>query len=204
MPDEKEPQVEGTPEEAQTPPAAVPVKDRTGKQWYVVRCQSGREEFAKDSLERRVKSLGLESKISDILVPTEKVTEIRSGKKQVRDKKKLPGYIMVCMEMSDDTWLAVRESPGMGDFLGLRDPVPMHEYEVQQMLTEQFASEEERPKIKIEFGKGDTVRVKQGPFENFEGIVEEINSQKGLVRVNVTVFGRATPVEIEYWQVEKV
>ncbi len=137
-------------------------------------------------------------------MPTEKVTEIRSGKKAVRERKKYPGYIMIEMQQDKDAWFLVRETPGIGDFLGLKEPIPMAEHEVNKMLIDQSDTEEERPQIKIDFEKGDTVRVKEGAFENFDGQVEEINSQKGAVVITITIFGRPTRVDLEYWQVEKV
>jgi len=172
--------------------------------WYVVRVQSGREESVKDGLLRRVNAAGLQTKITNVIVPTEKVTEIRSGRKTIREKKLYPGYIMIQMLQDKDAWFLVRETPGIGDFLGLKEPIPMAEHEVNKMLVEQTGAEEEKPRIEIDFQKGDTVRVKEGAFENFDGIVEEINSQKGLVGITITIFGRATRVELEYWQVEKV
>lgn len=187
------------PEEASTSPASDP-----NLRWYVVRVQSGREESVKDGLLRRVNAAGLNTKITNVIVPTEKVTEIRSGRKTVREKKLYPGYIMIQMLQDKDAWFLVRETPGIGDFLGLKEPIPMAEHEVNKMLVEQTGAEEEKPRIKIDFQKGDTVRVKEGAFENFDGIVEEINSQKGLVGITITIFGRATRVELEYWQVEKV
>jgi transcriptional antiterminator NusG len=174
-----------------------------GRRWYVVRVQSGREETVKDGLLRRVRSMGLEGKISNVIVPTEKVTEIRSGRKSVREKKLYPGYIMIEMEQDKDAWFLVRETPGIGDFLGLKEPIPMAEHEVTKMLVDQSATEEDRPKIKIEVQKGDSVRVKDGPFENFDGIVEEVDAKNGRVKVAITVFGRSTPVDLEYWQLEK-
>jgi transcriptional antiterminator NusG len=170
-------------------------------QWYAARCQIGREEGVRESLLARIRALKLEEVVTDVLIPTEKVTEIRSGRKQVRDRKMYSGYILIRMIKNDETWLAVRETPGMGDFLST---FPMNEHEVQRILMEQFQSEEDRPRVKIDFGKGDTVRVKEGAFENFEGIVEEIDDQKGRVKVGLTIFGRATSVDLEYWQVEKV
>lgn len=188
------------PEEAGASPASDP-----NLRWYVVRVQSGREESVKDGLLRRVNAAGLQPKITNVIVPTEKVTEIRSGRKTVREKKLYPGYIMIQMLQDKDAWFLVRETPGIGDFLGLKEPIPMAEHEVNKMLVEQTGAEEnEKPRIKIDFQKGDTVRVKEGAFENFDGIVEEINSQKGLVGITITIFGRATRVELEYWQVEKV
>ena len=187
------------PEEAATQPVSDP-----NLRWYVVRVQSGREESVKDGLLRRVNAAGLQTKITNVIVPTEKVTEIRSGRKTVREKKLYPGYIMIQMLQDKDAWFLVRETPGIGDFLGLKEPIPMAEHEVNKMLVEQTGAEEEKPRIKIDFQKGDTVRVKEGAFENFDGIVEEINAQKGLVGITITIFGRATRVDLEYWQIEKI
>lgn len=177
---------------------------QTGRQWFVVRVQSGREEQVAKALKARVQSAGLGEHVTDVVVPMEKVTEIRGGRKQVRDKKLYPGYIMVEMTLNKDTWFVVRETPGIGDFLGLKEPIPMKEHEVAKMKAAQADESEERPKIRIDFQKGDSVRVKEGAFENFEGIVEDINEQKGLVSVTITIFGRATKVDLEYWQVEKL
>jgi len=190
--------------DAVPPEEAVQPASDPNLRWYVVRVQSGREESVKDGLLRRVNAAGLQTKITNVIVPTEKVTEIRSGRKTVREKKLYPGYIMIQMLQDKDAWFLVRETPGIGDFLGLKEPIPMAEHEVNKMLVEQTGAEEEKPRIKIDFQKGDTVRVKEGAFENFDGIVEEINSQKGLVGITITIFGRATRVELEYWQVEKV
>jgi transcriptional antiterminator NusG len=110
---------------------------------------------------------------------------------------------MIEMAINKDSWFLVRETPGIGDFLGLKEPIPMAEHEVAKMKAAQSADEEDRPKIKIDFQKGDSVRIKEGAFENFDGLVEEINPQKGLVSVTITIFGRATKVDLEYWQVEK-
>ncbi len=180
------------------------IEESTDNKWYVIRVQSGREEQVRDGLLRRVNAAGIAEQITNVIVPTEKVTEIRGGRKSVREKKLYPGYIMVEMELNEQTWFLVRETPGIGDFLGLKDPIPMAEHEVQKMMTDQSESEEERPKIKIDFAEGESVRIKEGAFENFDGVVEEILPQKGLVRVSVVVFGRPTPVEVEYWQIEKV
>lgn len=183
--------------------AATPADAAANRRWYVVRVQSGREEQVKDGLLRRVRAAGLEGRISNVIVPTEKVTEIRSGRKTVREKKLYPGYIMIEMEQDKDAWFLVRETPGIGDFLGLKEPIPMAEHEVNKMLSEQTEAEEDRPRIKIEVQKGDSVRVKDGPFENFDGVVEEVDAKNGRVKVSITVFGRSTPVDLEYWQLEK-
>jgi transcriptional antiterminator NusG len=176
----------------------------TDKKWYVVRVQSGREEQVAAALKRRVQSAGLQNEITDVIVPMEKVTEIRSQRKIVRDKKLYPGYIMIEMSQTKDAWFLVRETPGIGDFLGLKEPIPMAEHEVAKMKAAQAPDEGDRPKIKIDFQKGDAVRIKEGAFENFDGIVEEINAQKGIVSVTITIFGRPTKVDLEYWQVEKI
>ena len=173
------------------------------KQWYVVRVQSGREDKVRENLIKQIKSQGLDEKIPNVIVPTEKVTEIRGGKKTVREKKTYPGYLMLEMDLDDQTWFLVRETPGIGDFLGLRKPVPMAAHEVERMISD-AAAPEDKPKLKIDFQKGDSVRIKEGSFENFEGVMEEVVADKGLVRVTITIFGRATPVELEYWQIEKI
>jgi len=173
-------------------------------QWYVLRVQSNREKQVKESLEKKARIAGLEDRIGEIIVPSEQVTEIRSGKKRVTERKIYPGYIMVRMELDDDTWFLVRETPGIGDFVGAHlKPVPMKQREVDKMLG-QLEQESEEPKLKIDFKVGDTVKIKEGPFENFDGVVEEVNPSKGLVRVVVTIFGRSTRVELEYWKLEAV
>lgn len=172
-------------------------------QWYVVRVQTGREKKIREGLQKRVKAGGLDGEIPNVLVPTEKITEIRGGKKTVKERKLYPGYIMIEMDLNERTWYTVRETPGIGDFLGLKTPVPMAKHEVDRILTE-ASSVEDKPKIKIEVEKGDNVRIKEGPFENFEGVVEDVNATKGLVSVTITIFGRATKVDLEYWQIEKL
>lgn len=173
-------------------------------QWYVLRVQSNREDSVKESLERRVKMAALESKIAQIIVPSEQVTEIRSGKKRITERKIYPGYIMVQMDMDDESWFLVRETPGIGDFVGAHlKPVPMRDREVDKMLG-QMATHSDEPKLKIDFKVGDTVKIKEGPFENFDGVIEDVIPSKGLVRVVITIFGRATRVELEYWKLEAV
>ena len=181
----------------------------SSKQWYVLRVQSGREDKVREALEKRIKSKDLDAFISKVVVPMEKVTEIRGGKKSIRERKIYPGYIMVEMEtndngdVNDDAWFLVRETPGIGDFLGLKKPKPMLAHEVDKILIES-TTVSEKPKIKIDFQKGDAVRVKEGPFENFDGVVDAVIPAKGQVKVTLTIFGRATQVELEYWQVEKI
>lgn len=173
------------------------------KGWYVVRVQTGKELQSKKALEKTIKTKGLEELITRVIMPTEKVTEIRGGKKKIVEKKLYPGYLVIEMELNDQTKLAVRGTPGIGDFVGAQNPVPLAPHEVEKILMlEADISSKAEPTIKIPFKKGDTVRIKEGPFENFEGVVEEINPAKGIVKVIVAIFGRSVPVEVEYWQIE--
>ena len=180
------------------------------KKWYVLRVQSGREDSVKESLLKRVQALKLEEFVGRVVVPTEKVSEIKGGKRRIAERKIYPGYIMVELETEDTgripekAWFMVKETPGIGDFVGSRrKPVPMKETEVARML-EAMEEKEEAHKVKIGFRSGDRVQIKEGHFENFDGYVEEINPGKGLVKVIVTIFGRATPIELEYWQIEAI
>ncbi len=181
------------------------------KKWFVLRVQSNKEEKVRRTLEECIKVRGLENKVSKVLVPTEKVSEIKGGKKRVSERKVYPGYVMAEVEVDEqgnmppEVLFLIRETPGAGDFLGgeRTRPVPMAPYEVEKILAE-VEKGEERPKAKIHFKEGEKVRIKEGPFENFEGAVEEIMEGTGRVRVILTIFGRATPVELEYWQVESV
>lgn len=181
------------------------------KKWFVLRVQSNKEDKVRKTLEECIKTRGLENKVFKVLVPTEKVSEIKGGKKRVTERKVYPGYIMAEVEVDEqgnmppEVLFLIKETPGAGDFLGgeRTKPVAMAPYEVEKILTE-LERGEERPKAKILFKEGERVRIKEGPFENFEGVVEEIMEGTGRVRIIVTIFGRATPVEMEYWQVETV
>ena len=173
-------------------------------QWYVIRVQSGREEKVRRGLEKRIKSAGAEDILNRVVVPTETVSEIKGGKKRVTKKKIFPGYIMVEMEPTDEALYLIRETPGVGDFVGAHmKPTPMEPHEVARLLGD-MERQAETPKLKINFQKGESVKIKEGPFENFDGIVDEVYPEKGLVRVIVTIFSRPTPVELEYWQVEPI
>lgn len=177
----------------------------SGKQWYVLKVQSNREDSIRDAILRRVKIAGLEEYLGEIVVPTEKVSEIKAGKKRVMERKFFPGYIMVNVELNHDIWFVIRETPGVGDFVGANNqPVPMSPEDVDRMLGREAATEVAQPRLKINFDKGDRVKIKEGTFENFEGDVEEVIEAKGVVRVMIQIFGRPTPVELEYWQVEPV
>ncbi len=173
------------------------------KQWYVLRVQTNREESVREGLLTRVRAAGLEEKISAALVPTEKVSEIKSGKKVISEHKIYPGYIFVEMELSEETLALVKNCPGIGDFLGSGGlAVPLSDKEVEK-VTAEAESKEEAPTLKIDFDSGDNIKIVEGAFKNFEGVVDEVIGDKGLLRVVVTIFGRPTPVELEYWQVEK-
>ena len=176
------------------------------KKWYVLKVQSGREGTICSGLQRRIAIAGLEEFFGEIIVPTEKVTEIKSGKRRVSDRKLYPGYVMVHMEITDETWFLVRETPGVGDFTGAagQPPMPMLDHEVERMLGRESAKEESQPRLKIDFHSGDTVKIKEGTFENFEGDVEGVDEANGRVTVMINIFGRSCPVELEYWQVEAV
>ncbi len=178
--------------------------------WYVLRCQSGREDQARESLLKQARLRGLEDRVAEVVIPTQSFTEMKGGVRRVVERKTYPGYLMVELAVEEetgtvdeDTWYLIRESPGIGDFVGPgRQPVPMLPHEVERMLGEAAEPEGVEPRLHIEFREGDAVRIKEGPFENFDGVVEDVMAAKGLVRVVVTIFGRPTPVELEYWQVE--
>jgi transcriptional antiterminator NusG len=173
-------------------------------EWYILRVHNGQEEQIRESLEKRVKTFGMEDLMKKVLVPTERVSEIKGGKKRVTRKKLYPGYIMVQMEITDESWFLVKETPGIGDFVGpYNKPSAMQPEEVERILKLTQATEE-APKIKMGVEKGDPVKIKEGPFENFDGVVEEVSPDKGMVKVIVTIFGRPTPVDLEYWQLEKI
>jgi transcriptional antiterminator NusG len=172
--------------------------------WYFLRVQVGREDRIRKSMVARLKQAGLDDAVPQIVVPTETVAEVRSGKRRIRKKKLYPGYLMVQMELSDDVWFTLRETPGFGDFVGSRStPTPMNADEVENVLGRMDASREQ-PKMSVQFQKGDRVKIKQGPFENIDGVVEDVNPEKGTLEVAVTIFGRSTPVSLGYWEVEAI
>lgn len=191
--------------DAPTNPPPPPPENSVPRSWFVLKVQSNREDSIRDAIVKRIKIAGLEEYIEDIVVPTEKVTEIKSGKKRVMERKFYPGYIMIKLELNDDVWFVIRETPGVGDFVGSGGkPVAMTEQDVAKMLGRKEEVEQAAPRLKISFQKGDRVKIKEGTFENFEGDVDDVIEAKGLVRVMIQIFGRPTPVELEYWQVEPV
>ena len=179
--------------------------------WYFVRCQSGREDSIRKQLETRINIKGLQEVVPQVLVPFERVTELKSGKRKVVSKKLYPGYLMVQADFSDpednkaiEARSTLRETPGFGDFLGSRgEPTPLTEEQVSQILA-RMSDSEERPQVAISMRKGDMVKIKSGAFDGFDGTVDEVNPDKGMIKVTVTIFGRPTPVELEYWEVEAV
>ncbi|MCX5699960.1 MAG: transcription termination/antitermination protein NusG [Candidatus Omnitrophica bacterium] len=174
------------------------------KNWYVVHTQTGLEDKVKTSLENKIVNSCLQDLISSVIIPTEQVSEVRSGKKKISQRKFFPGYLLVEMELNEQTYLFVKNSPGVTGFIGLgKKPMPLPQSEVDNIL-KKTKDTQVKPSPKIVFEKGEQVRVTEGPFLNFNGTIEEIHPEKGKIKVSVSIFGRATPVELEYWQVEKV
>jgi transcriptional antiterminator NusG len=179
--------------------------------WYFVRCQSGSEDSVRKQVEMRVKHAGLQDIIPQVLVPFEKVTDLRGGKKRVVNRKLYPGYLMVQADIEDNgdprvtqAQSVVRDTPKVGDFLGgSGEPVSLSESEVSSILA-RMSDNETSLQVNIGLQKDDMVKIKSGPFDGFDGTVEEIIPEKGVVKVIVTIFGRPTPVELKYWEVETV
>ncbi|MBX3679985.1 transcription termination/antitermination protein NusG [Cognatazoarcus halotolerans] len=174
------------------------------KRWYVVHAYSGFEKSVQRALVERVARAGMEDMFGQILVPVEEVVEMKSGQKSISERKFFPGYVLVEMEMNDETWHLVKSTPKVTGFIGGRanNPTPITEKEVEKIM-QQMQEGVEKPRPKVLFEIGEVVRVKEGPFTDFHGAVEEVNYDKSRIRVSVTIFGRATPVELEFGQVEK-
>lgn len=192
---------------ASTPPTetAVAVAEPDNKLWYVVKVQSGREESIKDAIERRVKIEGLQDSFGQIIIPVEKVTEMRNNKRVVKERKLYPGYLMCNVEFNDRILYLFRETSGVGDFVGgglNKPPQPMKPQEVERLLKTQGQETEGVVSTKSKFDKGDKVKVKDGTFAGMEGEVKEVLEAKGTLRVELTIFGRPVAVELEYWQVD--
>ncbi len=190
---------------AAAPPSVPDIPKSENMNWYILKVQSNREESIREGLLRRVSIQGLDRFFGEVIVPMEKVTEFKGGKKRVIKRKLYPGYIVVHMEINEDTWFLVRETPGIGDFTGASGvPSAMLPHEVERIIAKQEEKNEKAPDLKIPFAKGDRVKVIEGNFENFEGEVDAIDKTNGRVTVMITIFNRTTPVEFEYWQVESV
>ena len=183
-----------------TPHRPTPTGER---RWYILKVASNREDSIRNTLLRRIRVAGLEEFFGDIVVPVEMRTEFKNGKKKVVRVKLYPGYLVINMELNDDTWFLIRETGGIGDFTGAGGhPQPMPEHEVARIVKKVEEKTDETPKINIRFKQGERVRINDGMFTNFEGSVEAIDETNGRVTVMINIFGRSTPVELEYWQVE--
>ena len=179
-------------------------------QWYVLRVAANKEMQVKETLTQKVEKEGLVDIVGRIEVPVEQVRQIRGSRQTVHKRKLYPGYVFMEMEPAEDgrvqekAWFMIKETSGVGDFIGTEGiPTPMRDTDVAKMLLE-AEKPEEAPSIKVEFDKGDMIKIREGAFENFEGTVDSIDSERGIVKVIVTIFGRSTPLDIEYWQIEKV
>jgi transcriptional antiterminator NusG len=174
------------------------------KNWYVLHTYSGFEKFVAESIKQRALELDIQDQIGQIIIPTEDVVEIRGGTKVVSTKRSYPGYILVEMEMSDENWLMIRQTPKVTGFVGSGNkPSPLNKKDVSQIV-EHMETTSEKPKPKHSFEKGEAVRIIDGPFFNFSGMVEDVNHERSTLKVLVTIFGRSTPVELEFLQVEKL
>ena len=183
---------------------------RAGMDWFVLRVASNKESHVRETLLRKVQIEALENRVGRIMVPTEKTKTLKGGKTKIVETKLYPGYVFVEMKLEpdgripQDVFFLIKETTGVGDFVGTAGrPTPMAPHEVEKMLFDS-RQPEEMPEVKMEFEKGDAVTVNEGPFVNYEGTVDEVLPEKGLVRVLVTIFGRQAPIELEYWQISKV
>ena len=175
----------------------------SNQRWYVINTYSGYETKVKANLESRIKAEGIKDKVTEILIPSEDVNEMRGGKKRVSTKRFFPGYILVKMELTDDTWYVVSKTPKVTGFVGSGNrPTPLEDEEVENIIG-QMQGTRARPKLQVNYYKDEVVKVLDGPFANFSGKVEEVNAERGKLKVAVTIFGRSTPVELDFGQVEK-
>jgi transcription termination/antitermination protein NusG len=187
----------------------VEQETKSGFQWFVLHTLSGQEQKVKDSIEKRIKVEELGEYIKEVLIPTEKVAEVKKGKKTTSTRKFYPGYILVHMRLLDEKnqlmdrpWYFIRETSGIIGFIGGDRPVPLKPDEVDSILA-QIEERQEKVAPKVAFETGETVKVNDGPFQNFTGVIEEVDPTRGKLKISVSIFGRSTPVELEYWQVER-
>lgn len=172
-----------------------------GRAWYVVHCYSGYENKVRHNLEQRIETMGMKNLIFDVVVPTEEEIEVKEGKRRTVERRVFPGYILVNMVMTEESWYVVRNTPGVTSFVGMgNDPVPLRPEEVSSIIKRM---ESDAPRIKVTFRQGERVRIVDGPFNDFRGTVDEIDMERAKVRVMVNFFGRETPVELDFLQVEK-
>ena len=179
------------------------------KQWFVLHTLSGQEQKVKDSMEKRIKLEEMQDLIDEVLIPTEVVSEVKRGKKTTATRKFFPGYVLVHMQLYDDqhkledrSWYFTQETPGIIGFIGGEKPVPLRADEVDTIMN-QIEEKKQKVKPKITFEAGETVKINDGPFLNFSGVIEEVDPDRGKLKVSVSIFGRTAPVEVEYWQVER-
>jgi transcriptional antiterminator NusG len=195
-----EPAAEPEPEPQVAPSPAQPTED--GRRWYVIHTYSGYENKVKTNLEHRIQSMDMGDKIFQVLVPTEEEIEIKNGKRHPVERKIFPGYVLVEMVMGDDSWYVVRNTPGVTSFVGSGNkPTELNDTEVRQILRQ---IKLDAPKYKVAFTKGEAVRVTDGPFTDLHGVVDEVNPERNKVKVLVSIFGRETPVELDFLQIEKL
>ena len=198
---------EQTPEEqnpGEQPPEQLPPPVNENFKWYIIHAYSGFERKVRESIESRITAFGLQNRIGRIMIPTEPVTELRNGKKYTIERVFLPGYVLVEMELDNDLWHVIKNTPRVTGFLGTGDkPVALSEAEVSSIL---FRSEsaKDKPSMKVKFEKGEQVRINEGPFANFNGTVDDVNEDRQTLKVMVSIFGRSTPVEIEFAKVDKM
>jgi len=198
-----EPQPEPEPEPVAAAPAAKPADEKDeNRKWYVIHTYSGYENKVKTNLEHRIHSMDMGDKIFQVLVPTEEEIEIKNGKRHPVERKVYPGYVLVEMNMGDDSWYVVRNTPGVTSFVGMgTTPTPLSDAEVKAILRQ---IKLDAPKYKVAFTKGEAVRVTDGPFTDLHGVVDEVNPERNKVKVLVSIFGRETPVELDFLQIEKL
>ena len=200
-PEEQKPEANAGGEQA-SEQLAPPVNESF--KWYIIHAYSGFERKVRESLESRISAFGLQNKIGRIMIPTEPVTELRNGKKYTIERVFLPGYVLIEMDLDNDLWHVIKNTPRVTGFLGTGDnPVALSEQEVSSILFRSDVSKD-KPALKVKFDKGEQVRINEGPFANFTGAVDEINEDKQTLKVMVSIFGRSTPVEIEFAKVDKV
>ncbi len=195
--------MEEEPLQAEGAPSLEPPANERFK-WYIIHAYSGFERKVREAIETRIIAYGLQGKIGRVMIPLESVTELVNGKKKTSEKVFLPGYVLVEMDLDNDLWHIIKNTPRVTGFLGTGDkPVALSEEEVSSLLNRQEASKD-KPQLKIKFEKNESVRITEGPFANFNGLVDEVNEDRQTVKVMVTIFGRSTPVELEFGKVEKV
>src|SRR6202158_975562 len=191
------------PSPAEAVPGGEPPRNPNMK-WHIIHAYSGFERKVRESLESRVQAFGLQAKIGKVLIPTESVTEVRGGKKYTSERMFYPGYVLVEMDMDDSVWHVVKGTPRGTGFVGTgQQPTPLSEEEVNQIVY-RVADSKEKPKLKVKFEKNEKVRITEGPFASFTGDIDEVNEDRETLKVMVTIFGRSTPVELGFGQVEKV